>query len=271
MADLYAVIGNPIAQSRSPQLHTAFARQLGHDIDYTALLSTPDLFERDVRAFAARGGKGMNVTAPFKQQAAQVCDTLSEGARAAAAVNTLVFADGRIHGENTDGAGLVSDIQDRLGYPLRGRRILLIGAGGAARGILLPLMQARPDSLLLVNRSLERAQALLADLPLPGVRVGPFAAAAQGEFDLILHATSAGLNAGQAPAVPWQPAPQALAYDLSYAAEPTPFLLQARARGVARRADGLGMLVGQAAESYRLWRGVRPHVQPVLDALLRHP
>ncbi|MGB7482258.1 shikimate dehydrogenase [Castellaniella ginsengisoli] len=267
MTDRYAVIGNPIAQSKSPLLHTAFARQFGHDVRYDAILAQPEAFRETVLAFRAAGGRGMNVTAPFKLEAADLADTLTERARVAGAVNTLAFGPEGILGDNTDGIGLVGDIQDRLGVALAGRRVLVIGAGGATRGILLPLLQARPAGILVVNRTAARARALADALAGQGsLEAGPLDAAGGREYDVVIHATSAGLNQGEAPAVDYRMAAGGLAYDLSYG-EDTPFMRQARARGAARTVDGLGMLVGQAAESYRIWRGVLPDVRPVLEQL----
>ncbi|MDY0309704.1 MAG: shikimate dehydrogenase [Castellaniella sp.] len=267
MTDLYAVIGNPIAQSKSPLLHTAFARQFGHDLRYDAILAAPDAFRETVQAFVAAGGRGMNVTAPFKLEAAELADTLTDRARAAGAVNTLTFGPEGILGDNTDGVGLVGDIQDRLGFSLVDRRVLVIGAGGAARGILLPLLLARPASVLVVNRTAARAQALAEAMAHAGpIQAGPLEAAGGWEYDVVIHATSAGLNEGEAPAVDYRVADDGLAYDLAYGAD-TPFMRQARDRGAAQVADGLGMLVGQAAESYRVWRGVLPDVRPVLEQL----
>lgn len=267
MTDLYAVIGNPIAQSKSPRLHAAFARQLGHDVRYEAILAAPDSFRETVLAFIASGGCGMNVTAPFKLQAFELADELTERARMAEAVNTLKFSAKGILGDNTDGVGLVDDIQDRLGVSLAGRRVLMIGAGGAARGILLPILQSRPADVLVVNRTAARAQALADALASQGpIRGGPLMAAGGEEYDVVIHATSAGLNAGEAPPVDYRVAPDGLAYDLAYG-EDTPFMRQARDQGATRVADGLGMLVGQAAESYRVWRGAMPDVRPVLEQL----
>ncbi|WP_368642697.1 shikimate dehydrogenase [Castellaniella ginsengisoli] len=267
MTDRYAVIGNPIAQSRSPLLHTAFARQFGHDLRYEAILAAPDAFRETVLSFIAAGGRGMNVTAPFKLEAAALADTLTERARAAGAVNTLKFDSEGILGDNTDGVGLVGDIQDRLGVRLAGRRVLVIGAGGATRGILLPLLRAQPSGVLVVNRTVARAQALAEALAAQGpILAGPLDAAGGREYDVVIHATSAGLNDGAAPAVDYRVAAGGLAYDLAYG-EDTPFMRQARERGAARTVDGLGMLVGQAAESYRIWRGVLPDVRPVLEQL----
>ncbi|WP_269500187.1 shikimate dehydrogenase [Castellaniella sp. S9] len=269
MTDRYAVIGNPIAQSKSPILHTAFARQFGHDIHYGTLLATHETFADTVRRFVAEGGKGMNVTAPFKLDALEFADTLSERARSAQAINTLKFEPDGVHGDNTDGVGLVGDIQDRLGVALEGRRLLVIGAGGAARGILLPLLQAGPDYLLLVNRTEHKAHDLLGERRRAGkVEAGPLAAVAGGRFDVVINATSASLTGAHLPLADSVFAPGSLAYDLVYGDGDTAFMTDARALGAARVSDGLGMLVGQAAESYRLWRGSRPDVEPVM-AMLR--
>jgi shikimate dehydrogenase len=268
LTDRYAVIGNPIAQSKSPVIHAAFARQFGHDIRYEAILSAPDAFERTVRAFIAAGGKGMNVTAPFKLDALALSDGLSERARAAQAVNTLSFTGDGILGDNTDGFGLVFDIQSRLGMSLAGRRVLIVGAGGAARGVLLPVLQAGPASLLVVNRSEDKARALIEpwkdDQP---IAAGGLLAARGGRFDVVINATSTGLSDSGLDLGRDLYAPGALAYEMSYGRE-TPFMADARAQGADRIADGLGMLVGQAAESYRVWRGVMPDLGPVLRMLL---
>lgn len=269
MTDRYAVIGNPISQSKSPILHTAFARQFGHDIQYEALLATHETFADTVRRFIAEGGKGMNVTAPFKLAALDFADTLSERAQAAQAINTLKFGPDGVFGDNTDGVGLVYDIQDRLGVRLAGRRLLVIGAGGAARGILLPLLQTGPDYLLLVNRTEHKAHDLLGERRQAGkVEAGPLSAVAGGRFDVVINATSASLSGAHLPLDAGVFAPDALAYDLVYGKGDTAFMADARQLGAAHVADGLGMLVGQAAESYRLWRGCQPDVEPVM-ALLR--
>ena len=269
MTDRYAVIGNPIAQSKSPFIHAAFARQLGHDLSYEAILAAEDTFEATVRAFAAAGGRGMNVTAPFKLRALALSDRLSDRARAAQAVNTLSFHPDGIEGDNTDGIGLVQDIRDRLGTRLAGRRIMLVGAGGAARGVLLPLLEARPAQLLVVNRSVDKAEALVA--PWAGrhpVSAGGLRAGAGGRFDVVINATSTGLGEQALDLGEGLYASGALAYEMVYGAGDTAFMAEARRQGASRVADGLGMLVGQAAESFRIWRGAMPAVQPVLDALL---
>jgi shikimate dehydrogenase len=267
MTDRYAVIGNPIAQSKSPIIHAAFARQFGHDIRYEALLAEPGDFERTVRDFATAGGRGMNVTAPFKLDALALSDRLSDRARAAQAVNTLSFMPDGIVGDNTDGFGLVFDIQNRLGMPLAGRRVLIVGAGGAARGVLLPVLQAGPASLLIVNRSEEKARALAEPWQdAHPVAAGGLPAARGGRFDVVINATSTGLSDCALDLGQGLYAPGALAYEMVYGRE-TPFMADARAQGAAV-ADGLGMLVGQAAESFRIWRGVMPDVDPVLRMLL---
>lgn len=269
MPDRYAVIGNPIAQSKSPALHTAFARQFGHALSYERMLATPESFADTVRTFMAEGGKGMNVTAPFKLAALGMADTLSDRARAAQAVNTLVFGEQGIHGDNTDGVGLVSDIRDRLGVPLHGKRVLLMGAGGAGRGVLLPLLDEAPEYLLLVNRTEQKAHDVLGAHRRAGkAEAGPMDAARQGRFDVVINATSASLSGARLSLPDGVFGPDALAYDLVYGHGDTPFMAQSRALGVGMVADGLGMLVGQAAESYRLWWGCQPDVDPVM-AMMR--
>jgi len=274
MTARYCVFGNPIGHSKSPAIHAAFARQTGADLTYEALLAPIDGFADSVRAFVAAGGRGANVTVPFKEEAYRLCDAHSDRARLAAAVNTLSFADGRIVGDNTDGAGLVRDLLDNLQAPLAGRRVLLLGAGGAARGALGPLLEQRPAALLVANRTAARA----GELAVHFAALGPVAACGFGElaehirsagagFDLVINATSASL-AGEVPPLPAGVfAPGALAYDMMYAKGDTAFLAEARRRGVARLADGLGMLVEQAAEAFFIWRSVRPETAPVLDAL----
>lgn len=271
MSDKYAVIGNPIAQSRSPQIHAAFARQLGHEISYVAMLANDDDdFVTSVQRFAAAGGKGMNVTAPFKLAALQLADGLSPQARAAQAVNTLSFTAQGIFGDNTDGLGLVHDIRQRLQHKLQGARILLAGAGGAARGVLLPLLQENPASLMVVNRNAARAHELVGPwLDKYPLTAGGLEDAAQGQYDVVINATSAGLGGHSLNLGSGLYAPGALAYDMVYGPDDTHFMQDARAQGAAMVADGIGMLVGQAAESYRIWRGVRPDTGPVIDAIVR--
>jgi shikimate dehydrogenase len=267
MTDHYAVFGNPIAHSKSPLIHAAFARQTGQDMDYTALLAPVDGFAECVLAFRAGGGVGANVTLPFKEQAHALATRLTARAQAAGAVNTLHFQGGQIHGDNTDGAGLVADLTRNLGVVIEGRRILLMGAGGAARGVILPLLERGPAALFIANRTPGRAVDLAARFRHAGpVQGGGYDALAGRAFDVVINATAASL-AGELPPLPEGIfAADALAYDMMYGRD-TPFLQRARQAG-ARTADGLGMLVEQAAEAFYLWRGVRPETAPVI-ALLR--
>ncbi|MDR2240433.1 MAG: shikimate dehydrogenase [Zoogloeaceae bacterium] len=270
MTDRYAVIGNPIAHSKSPRIHALFAELTAQDMRYEAILAPADGFAAAARAFLDAGGRGMNVTVPFKLAAHALADTRSSRAEAAGAVNTLIFSPAGIHGDNTDGAGLVADLTRNLATPLAGRRILLLGAGGAARGALLPLLAQQPAHLHLANRTADKARALrtafAARAGVCRLQAGGFDALAGQQFDLVINATAASL-ADEAPPLPdGLYAPDSLAYDMMYGRE-TPFLIAARAQGAARLADGLGMLVEQAAESFFLWRGVRPPTAPVLARL----
>jgi len=270
MTDRYAVIGNPIAHSKSPQIHAAFARLTFQDLTYEAILAPLDGFERAVRDFAAAGGRGMNVTVPFKLEAHALAGTCSPRAEAAQAVNTLIFSGNGIQGDNTDGVGLVADLVHNLACPIAGMRILLLGAGGAARGVLLPLLEQQPAQLHLANRTADKARSLrdefVARAGACPLEAGGFDELAGGQFDLVINATAASL-ADEAPPLPaGLYAPGSLAYDMVYGGE-TPFMAAARAQGAARQADGLGMLVEQAAESFFLWRGVRPPTAPVLAQL----
>lgn len=263
MNDRYVVIGNPVAHSKSPQIHALFARQTDQAVDYTTLLAPLDGFTATVRAFATAGGKGANVTVPFKEEAFRLATQLSERAAAAGAVNTLRFdADDAIYGDNTDGAGLVRDVTHNLGHTLTGKRVLLLGAGGAARGTVLPVLQANPSQLLIANRTAEKAVSLAAEFSVQGCG---FADLAARKFDVIINATSAGLSDMPLALPEGIFASGALAYDMVYGRE-TPFMRQARAAG-ATVADGLGMLVEQAAEAFFLWRGVRPDTAPVMRVL----
>ena len=266
MPDLYAVIGNPVAHSKSPQIHAEFARQTGQDLVYETLLAPTARFVATASAFRARGGRGLNVTLPFKGEAFRFADRMSERARAAQAVNTLKFESGAIFGDNTDGAGLVSDLVRNLGGAVAGRRILLLGAGGAARGVLEPLLEQQPAQLVLANRTPEKAQ-LLAQTFRGGLEACTYAALAGRQFDLVVNATSASLAGALPPLPPGVFARGALAYDMMYGKRETPFLAFARDEGATVLADGLGMLVEQAAESFFVWRGVRPDTAPVLKLL----
>ena len=271
--DRYAVIGNPIAHSKSPQIHAAFARQTGQELSYGALLAPVDGFAQTVADFRAQGGRGLNVTVPFKLEAFALAEHHTARAQAAGAVNTLAFGADGVLGDNTDGAGLVRDLTANLNFALAGCRILLLGAGGATRGVLLPLLDSRPARLTIANRTVAKADALAA---LFAARAGDtaldacgFDALAGRRFDLVINATAASLADELPPLPPGLYAEGALAYDMMYARAPTRFMRAALADGAARVADGLGMLVEQAAESFTLWRGVRPDSAPVLAELRR--
>ena len=272
MTDQYAVIGNPVAHSKSPAIHAEFARQTGQDLTYGSVVAPLDGFVAAVMAFRDAGGKGLNVTLPFKHEAWQLAGELDALARQAGAVNTLKFGHGKITGFNTDGIGLVRDLQDNLGCDLEGADILLMGAGGASYGVMEPLLRERPHRIVVANRTADKAHALVAhfDSLRPLARVGISAsgydALAGSRFDLVINATSAGLANAMPPLPDDLFAGGALAYDMVYGAR-TPFLQYAKERGM-RVADGTGMLVEQAAESFFIWRGVRPETAPVI-ALLR--
>jgi len=266
MPDLYAVIGNPVAHSKSPLIHAAFARQTGQDLVYERLLAPKDAFVATANAFRARGGRGLNVTLPFKGEAFRYATRLSERARAAQAVNALKFEGGVIFADNTDGAGLVNDLVRNLGCVISGRRILLLGAGGAARGVIEPLLQQQPAQFVLANRTPDKAQRLAQSFA-GRLEAGTYAALSGGQFDLVVNATSASLAGELPPLPPGVFAPGALAYDMMYGKGETPFLAFARGEGAALLADGLGMLVEQAAESFFFWRGLRPDTAPVLQRL----
>jgi len=266
MPDQYAVIGNPVEHSKSPLIHAEFARQTGQDMVYSRLLAPKDAFVATANAFRARGGRGLNVTLPFKEEAFRFATLLSARARAAQAVNTLKFDGDAILGDNTDGAGLVNDLVRNLGCTVSGLRVLLLGAGGAARGVIEPLLERRPAQLVLANRTPGKALHLaqgFAGVP-EAVTYGALVGRA---FDLVVNATSASL-AGELPPLPPRVfARGALAYDMMYGRGETPFLAFARGEGAATLADGLGMLVEQAAESFFIWRGLRPDSGVVLRQL----
>ena len=266
----FAVIGNPISHSKSPAIHQAFAKQTGIDLSYERIEAPLDQFAQTVSNFFAAGGKGLNVTVPFKLQAWQLAAHLTQRASEAEAVNTLWIKDGALHGCNTDGVGLVSDLR-RLNIKLDGARVLLVGAGGAARGVIGPLLDTGCASLRVVNRTKEKALELVSSWQSAGrgqLSAGGLSDARQdGGWDLVINASASSL--GDAP--PDLPqglyAPGAWAYDMMYGSKPTPFMLQAQRDGASGIADGLGMLVGQAAESFFIWHGVRPDVTPVLSGL----
>ncbi|WP_016855175.1 shikimate dehydrogenase [Halomonas smyrnensis] len=268
MTDRYCVFGHPIGHSKSPAIHAAFAEQTGEALEYTAIEAPLDDFAGAWRAFVEAGGRGANVTVPFKETAYRLCDALTPRAERAGAVNTLILeADGRTRGDTTDGAGLVGDLK-RRGVTLAGARILVLGAGGAVRGVLEPLLAEAPASLHIANRTAGKAAGLAADFADLGRVSGGGFESVEGPFDVVVNGTSASLG-GDLPPLPNDLfAPGATAYDMMYGAEPTVFLRWAAERGAAT-IDGLGMLVGQAAESFSLWRGVRPDVAPLLEALRR--
>jgi len=268
MTDRYCVLGNPVAHSRSPAIHAQFAAQCRQDLSYEALLAPLDGFVGTVRQFVAAGGKGANVTVPFKEEAFRLCTRRSARAERAGAVNTLSFAAGEIVGDNTDGAGLVRDIEVNLGFALAGKRVLLLGAGGAARGVIAPLLACQPSSLFVANRSVDKAEALARHFSdLAAVDAGNFAKTAGRQFDFVINATSASLAGEALPLPAGLFAAGSLAYDMMYGKGETPFLALARAHEAAHLADGLGMLVEQAAEAFLVWRAVRPDSTPVLAAL----
>ena len=269
MTDFYAVIGNPVEHSKSPQIHAAFARQTLQDIDYKRIFCDLGAFAPTVSAFRAQGGKGVNITVPFKHEAFALATQRSARAEQAGAVNVLSFHANGMHGDNTDGAGLTRDITVNLAYPLRGKTILLLGAGGASFGVVGPLLAELPRALVIANRTVNKADALaqrftkFADTC--DISASSYAALNGKKFDVVINATSAGLS-GDMPELPDNLfAPQALAYDMVYG-KTTPFMQYAHARG-AQVADGLGMLVEQAAESFLIWRGVRPESAPVIKML----
>ncbi|MQR01348.1 shikimate dehydrogenase [Glaciimonas soli] len=270
MPDLYAVIGNPIAHSKSPEIHARFAQEAGQVMQYTRLLAPLDSFATTVQKFIEEGAKGANVTVPFKLDAYALATILTDRAEAAGAVNTLKFDGDTILGDNTDGIGLVTDIVRNAGVGLTGKRILLLGAGGAARGALLPLLQTQPSQLVLANRTLAKAEDLAQQIALnfpneARITTCEFADL-QDQFDIVINATSASLQADVPPIPPHVFGVSTLAYDMMYGQQPTVFMQFASAHGASVR-DGLGMLVEQAAEAFFVWRGVRPQTADVYAAL----
>jgi shikimate dehydrogenase len=274
MSDRYAVIGHPIAHSKSPLIHGLFAQATGQALTYEAIDggAEPGGFARALAAFCAAGGRGVNVTLPFKLEALACADADDDAARLAGAANALRFADGRIEARNFDGAGLVRDIAVNLAVPLRGARVLLLGAGGAARGAILPVAQADAVRIVIANRTADKARQLATEfaphVPCDCGIAGTGLDSVDGEaFDIVINATSASLS-GAALAVPDRVLTgAALAYDMMYGKDLTPFLQQAQAARCARFADGVGMLVEQAAEAFAWWRGVRPDTAPVIARL----
>ena len=267
--DRYGVMGYPVSHSRSPVIHRLFALQTNQHIQYELLQVSPDKLETAVRQFQRTGGKGLNVTVPHKSEVAKLCDQLSEPASTAGAVNTLSFRESEIHGDNTDGIGLLRDLAINQGVTLEGANILILGAGGATRGIVGPLLEMQPSSLRIANRTIDKAQALAEHFS----HSGPVSAyrfnmvPVSEDYDLIINATSAGVR-GETPPYPEAAlSERTFCYDLSYGLKPTPFSVWAREHGAARSVMGWGMLVEQAAESFHIWRGVRPDTAPVLKQM----
>jgi len=265
MTDLYAVMGNPINHSKSPQIHSEFAEQTSQDIVYSAMQVPLDGFESAVKNFFTKSGKGLNITVPFKEQAFKVADKLTIRAQTAQAVNTLILQeDGTILGDNTDGAGLVGDLISNHQVALKGQRILVIGAGGAVRGILQPFLSEQPHSITVVNRTFEKAQTLAKSFNEFGNISACEFEQLEGPFDVIINGTSASLS-GELPPIPACVINEkTVVYDMMYGKELTPFLLWSQKNGAAKVLDGLGMLVGQAAVSFKLWRNKQPDSQAVL-------
>jgi shikimate dehydrogenase len=269
MTDRYGVIGHPISHSKSPVIHRLFAAQTGEDISYEAFDVLPEHLEMQLKTFAGNGIRGLNVTVPHKEKIAQLVDQLTDRAHLAGAVNTVIIAtDGRLDGDNTDGVGLLADLTGNLGVTLKDSRILVLGAGGATRGIVPALLGSGPRDLRIANRSLDRARELAERFGKLG-KLAPcrFEELGGQRFDLIINATSAGLQ-GETPPFPESILnPDAVCYDLSYAMTDTPFVAWARRHGVKQAHQGWGMLVEQAAEAFFIWRGVRPATKPVREKL----
>ena len=271
MSDRYAVMGHPIAHSKSPFIHRRFAAQTGEPVAYEALLVEPDGFGDAVAGFRAEGGHGLNVTIPFKEEAFALAGRRSDRAERAGAVNTLWFEGTAVCGDNTDGIGLVRDLTRNLAVAVEARSVLLLGAGGAARGVIGPLLDEKPQRLVIANRTASRAVELARRFS----RQGPVSAVAldalpAGGFDIVVNATAASLAGDLPPMARDTLRAGGVAYDTAYAARPTPFVEWGRREGAAVATDGLGMLVEQAAESFRLWRGVEPQTGPVIGALRAH-
>ena len=268
--DQYAVFGNPIKHSKSPFIHTLFAHQTNQTMEYGIVEAPIDGFEQAAREFFAAGGKGCNVTAPFKLDAYQFADRLTERAELAQAVNTLKkLDDGLIIGDNTDGEGLVQDLLQNHAQ-LKGARILLLGAGGAARGVLKPLLDQQPQHIVIANRTLSKAEELAETFKPYGSLSAQSMQSIDSGFDIIINSTSAGLAGGLPDITSAIFTPHSVSYDMSYGAGKTHFTDWAKQNGVQNAYDGLGMLVGQAAESFMLWRGLRPSMRQVLRELRRN-
>jgi shikimate dehydrogenase len=266
--DKYAVMGNPVAHSKSPQIHALFAAQCGQRLTYEKLLVPLDGFGPAVDAFQKSGGRGFNITLPFKEQAWALADRRSPRAERAGAVNTILFdPQGQRFGDNTDGAGLIRDLRDNHQVRLEGQRVLVLGAGGAVRGLLPALLQEQPGEVVIANRTLSRAQELVALFAgeRSSMRASSFEDAGT-DFQIVINGTSSGLS-GEVPPLSAATVAGTVCYDMLYGDAPTPFLQWAAQQGARQAIDGLGMLVEQAAEAFLLWRGIRPETGPVIDAL----
>jgi len=266
--DRYAVMGNPITHSKSPKIHSLFAKQTDQAIEYTAIQVDIGGFSQALGNFSASGGKGLNITVPFKEEAWQLVTERSKRAELAGAVNTIKFDSNRIYGDNTDGIGLVHDLKNNHHYTLRDKIILLMGAGGAARGVIAPILEQQPGLLIIANRTPDKAVALATHFTELGTVQGCGYGQLSGlQFDLVLNATAASLQ-GEVPPLPEELlTDQAMCYDLMYGAKPTAFMAWAAVNGASQITDGLGMLVEQAAESFYIWRDVRPETPSVIKAL----
>ncbi len=265
----YAVIGDPVAHSKSPRIHQLFAEQTGEDVQYEAIQVRPDALAGFIDAFFASGGGGLNVTVPHKEAAFRLCSSFSPQGQLAQAVNTLLLnASGQLHGDNTDGRGIVTDITANHDIDISGKKVLVVGAGGAARGALPALINANPAQITLVNRTLDKVRAIQQDLSaVAELQVAEFAELEGQTFDLIINATSLSLS-GQVPPLPTSiVSSTSCCYDMMYSDTDTAFIVWAKQVGAGCALDGLGMLVEQAAESFSLWRGVRPATAPVIAAL----
>ena len=268
--DRYAVIGFPIEHSRSPLIHRLFAQQTGENVAYSRLAATPDEFKSTVQQFADAGGRGLNVTVPHKGAAFDLAEEVGPEARRAGAVNTLSFAaGGRVRGDNTDGIGFCRDIERNHDLRMYGKRVLILGAGGAARGVLAALLDAGLGRLVVANRTVQKAADLLAALSAPdNFSVCSLPEVADQEpFDVVINATSLGLHSAELPFSPSCMGPETFAYDLVYGPQQTPFVQWATHHGAGKAVQGWGMLVEQAAESFFLWRGIRPNTAPILESV----
>ena len=264
----FAVFGNPVRHSQSPWIHSTFAEQCALPIQYRAVAVEPEHFEDSVQRFFAEGGQGLNITLPLKQQAFALAKRVSARARVAGAVNTLLHAEDELVGDNTDGIGLVRDMVANLGWQVRDRNVLVLGAGGAVRGVLELLLKEQPAALTVVNRSADKAVRLAEDFAdLASIKAGGYNLLSESDFDLVINGTSASLSGALPPLPNSLLNDRSCCYDMVYSAEPTPFMRWAAQNAAWAVADGLGMLVEQAAESFYLWRGVRPQTGPVLTGL----